>query len=1257
MHIGLLLLSFREAARVCFRKYVKLWLGWAGDLVEGNMTEKFGSREREIDSDDALVNSLVGRDAELDVLRSAWQQVQAGKDQLVLVSGEYGIGKARLLEVFGAYVASKGGRVVCGECIEGSGLAYHPWRAVLRELVPQVEKTSEAVIKRAGPVLATLLPELWKRPYMVDAEQPAALGPRAQQQRLNDAIVQVLRVGAGSQPTVIVITGAEWGDEATLVLLDYLTRALGHNGLMVCVSYCDERIEPDHRLAALAGDQVQRVAVSPLSRDGVAALIRSELGMEEPSAALVDRVWQATRGNAFFARELTCSLMEEGEVLHQTMAGWHLNEAAFSRMTLPANIRQLAQCCLKRSSEESRQVLGWAVAVGPVFWGELLAEIGQVSTAQIGIALTECLGRGVIVARTTSMLEDEREYAFVNPVVRELIAENIPQEEKRELYKQIALWLTARGEVDEYLGLIAYHFEQAGEREEALDYLRWAGEQAARQFSGAEAVDYFSRALRLLREDERVERYDLMLARERAYELQGAQEAQWQDLVALKALAEELDDDAQLHLAQMHPAESRRIEIALRRAAYAENAGDYPAAIAAAQEVVTLAQTAGDVNGEVSGYIRWGRATWMYGQYQEAYQPLQQALDRAEGAGLREMRAISLHNLATVSYLRDDLAQAIVYNEQARHAFRELNRPDEESRVYNNLGMIYVRLGSYVEGKNYLDQGLNISREVGHKSAEASLLQDLSLFYNRLGDDEVALAHVEQSLAIAEQADNVYLKSYAWMSKGHILTGLGRLGEADRVYQQSLDARRNLGQVNLTMDVLAGLARVSLGQGDWSQALTRCEEILTHLETGTLEGTDDPFLIYLTCYHTLRANQDPRAEEILSTACDLLLEQADRIDNEELRRSYLENVAAHKEIQDRAAGKDPESTVVYVLDRQAKREDEGKPKEQLLEDLVEMRRQVALLKAGQARSKQVEDALWKGEKYFRSIIETASDAVIIFNAEENVFFWNQAAYNIFGYWMDQVKGRLLASILTEEFQQMLHREMEQVVATGISELIGEKFQVMAVRKDGARGTFEEFPLELSLTTWRTNDEVFFAVIGHDITNRKEAQEALEQAYAEVEKRVEERTVELQQAIAERESLQQDIINAQKHAIQELSTPVIPVTDDILVMPLIGNIDSMRARDITRRLLTGIQAHRAQVVILDITGVSIVDTGVASHLNKTIQAARLKGASTIISGISDLVAEAIVELGIDWDNIETVSDLQTGLRVALMTVGLQIKKMR
>ncbi len=146
-------------------------------------------------------------------------------------------------------------------------------------------------------------------------------------------------------------------------------------------------------------------------------------------------------------------------------------------------------------------------------------------------------------------------------------------------------------------------------------------------------------------------------------------------------------------------------------------------------------------------------------------------------------------------------------------------------------------------------------------------------------------------------------------------------------------------------------------------------------------------------------------------------------------------------------------------------------------------------------------------------------------------------------------------------------------------------------------------------------------------------------------------IERERLLEEQTVLQQQVIEAQRQALRELSTPIIPVMDGILVMPLIGSIDDTRAKEILRAVLQGISGHRARVVILDVTGVPLMDTSVVNHLNKTIQAARLKGARVIVTGISDAVAEAIVDgdgasHGVGWRGVETLRDLQTGLGRAI-----------
>jgi len=147
--------------------------------------------------------------------------------------------------------------------------------------------------------------------------------------------------------------------------------------------------------------------------------------------------------------------------------------------------------------------------------------------------------------------------------------------------------------------------------------------------------------------------------------------------------------------------------------------------------------------------------------------------------------------------------------------------------------------------------------------------------------------------------------------------------------------------------------------------------------------------------------------------------------------------------------------------------------------------------------------------------------------------------------------------------------------------------------------------------------------------------------------------EKQEREAERHRLQEEIIETQRRTIDEISAPIIPLYDEIILLPLLGNLDSDRAGGITRSLLAGISAHLASTVIIDLTGLRAIDGEAANHLNHAIQAAHLKGCTAILTGINDAVAETLVDLGVDWSSIETQRDLSSALESALAGYGMEI----
>jgi PAS domain S-box-containing protein len=301
--------------------------------------------------------------------------------------------------------------------------------------------------------------------------------------------------------------------------------------------------------------------------------------------------------------------------------------------------------------------------------------------------------------------------------------------------------------------------------------------------------------------------------------------------------------------------------------------------------------------------------------------------------------------------------------------------------------------------------------------------------------------------------------------------------------------------------------------------------------------------------------------------------------------------------------------------------------------------------------KKIEDEVKSKERLLRIVIDNLPSHVYVKDTDSRFLLANKACVRHMGVTSEkELLGKTDFDVQTSDYAEKFHADEVTLMQNGKPLVIPEQEAVDYTTKQ---------PLWLHITKIPLRDDagnmIGLVGINNDITERKRAESVLREAAVELEKRVQERTSELQHAHEQFAELQEQIIEAQKQAIQELSTPIIPILEQVIVMPLVGTMDSMRARDVTRALLAAITQQRAKVVILDITGVSVVDTEVANHLNKTMQAARLKGAMTVVTGISDAVAETIVDLGIDWTALDTVRDLRSGLRVALERMGYELRR--
>ncbi len=619
---------------------------------------------------------------------------------------------------------------------------------------------------------------------------------------------------------------------------------------------------------------------------------------------------------------------------------------------MPPTLTGVLQARLDGLPADERLVLQQASIVGRLFWDVAVARIGATAGAGEGLdaeglhsALMGLRAREMVYRRETSAFEGAGEYLFKHATLREVTYESVLKRVRQVYHGLVADWLIeaidqAGGRAAEHTGLIAEHLERTGRQAEALEYLRRAGEEAAQRYANAEALQYLTRALAMAPAPDLW--YGLLLVRERIYDLQGARSAQAADLEEMERLAADLD------AAQPQEASSRRAEIALRQIRYLQSIDDYPAALLAAQAALGWARAAGDLVGEAAAQSEWGKVLSAQADYAAARPHLEEALTLARqpvtlsNTRARGVEANSLYGLGLIVGHQGNAAGSREYMNQALSVFREIGDRRGEIRMLNNLGVDCSNLGDYVGERAYYERALGLCREIGDRSGESAVIGNLGFNCAILGEYVEARGYYEQVLRICHEVEsrgselvmilnlgNICgalsdhagarryfeqalrntrdigdrrMEGYALTGLGNALAGLESVPEAVDAFEQAITLRRELGEHHLATEPLAGLARLRLAQGDQAGALECVEIILAHLAGGgSLDDTEEPLRIYLTCYRVLEAVGDPRALEILQTAHTLLQQRATVIRDEAQRESYLNNVPWHREIEEAAA--------------------------------------------------------------------------------------------------------------------------------------------------------------------------------------------------------------------------------------------------------------------------------------------------------------------------------------------------------------------
>ncbi|GAB4518151.1 MAG: hypothetical protein OHK0046_25550 [Anaerolineae bacterium] len=923
------------------------------------------------------VGQLIGRSAELAQLNAFIQPLYdnafAG---VITIYGDAGMGKSRLIYEFSIGLR----QVTWFTCPadEILRLSLNPFRHFLRRYFNQSpENTPELNEKNFNEVLNSLLADLesyritndraWELRtelertrsmlaalvdiYMEDSLY-TQLDPTLRLENTLIALKTLILAESIAQPVVIYIEDAQWLDAGTQQFLKMLTRNVAEYPFTVILS---SRYRDDGGKLELSLEETVPLAVmelKALANEGIRELAEQVLDAKvtDELAAFLN---QRASGNPFFIEQLALDLRERG-LLVNTRGRMRLTEQ-IDIVEVPTSINTVLVARLDRLTAQVKSVVQTAAVLGQEFEIQVLSQMLRSERD-----LTDKIKRAE--AYSIWLAISEIRYLFQHALMRDAAYDMQLRARLRELHLLAAQAIEEvyRYDLESHYADLAYHYSKAEQGHLEQRYSRLAGEQSALKYAHVDATRYFTRALELTPETDLDGRFDLLMAREAVYTIQGMMAARLADLQALEAL-----------VAQLHDPE-REIHVMLRRARYAEDTADYPTAIQTAQ---ALLEKSDDPAVQAQAECQWGVSLVRQADYPTAQEHLEKSLELAEQSSQPKVQLEALRALGAIYTYRGDYDAARRNLEGSLQISRRLQDRQGECRALNNLGAISYYQGDYPQTRIICEQTIEIAREIGDRRVESVTIGNIGVIAYNQGDFSRGMRYLQQAIYLGKETGNTLILNVSLNNLASLLLNNGILTLAERYLVEGRDlalrtgdrhrelsnrsgwfllayyrsqyveaeataydvrelalelgskplealAFTQLGHVLLNtqrleeaftcfdqahqintelknqayLEDVAGLAKTTLLLGRAQEALQHVDTIITYLQHNRISVSIEPSWIYLMTYEVLAALQDPRAENVLEDAYNEMQRRLQTMESEEYRQMFLENITPHKVI-------------------------------------------------------------------------------------------------------------------------------------------------------------------------------------------------------------------------------------------------------------------------------------------------------------------------------------------------------------------------
>lgn len=676
---------------------------------------------------------IVGRESEMRQLEYWLQRLEEGYGTVVILSGEQGIGKTRLAEevILSAYAT--GMQVLYGAAHEQEGhLPYGPFVEAIRGALDS--QWLGLVREKLGILvndLARLLPELAPLDSTTSTHQEMELGQ--ERQRLFDAVATTFLAFTQNSRLVVFLDDLHAAGESSLQLLHYLARRISDAPILILCTVRAEEAQRGTPIARLCGELLknqlgQRLNISPLDQANTDYLCSALLGGGQLASNFSEELYQFTKGNPFFVRELILTLKESDRLEKQ---GDHWNFSS-EKIKVPVSVREVIGQRLERLGREAYGLAGLTAVIGQEFDYNLLLAVAQWDDLVLLDLLDELLAAFLIEETDTG-------YRFHHGLIRQVIYDDLTTHRRTWLHGQVAETCTRlfAQELDQRAAILAHHYERAGRYKMAFDYLIRAGDWARTTYASREALAFYNRAMTLYR--------------------------QHIDLATGDTLAGLLERRAQTHMAL----------------------SDFEAAIEDLERLLKANQEVGDRSKEGEALYQLGIAHYWAHRLPKATAYLEQAMQMAQDLDYHELYTKSLKlrdilhstkgeiqkvtvtegepitteaatfpaeehwGLAMLAHLRSDFETAIHHAQACIDLGQSFANTFLMLGGYFVLGMSHASSGHYQLALDHLMHALDLSGTAEDRFWRARLLNTIGWVHRELFNFEQAIHFDEASLALS----------------------------------------------------------------------------------------------------------------------------------------------------------------------------------------------------------------------------------------------------------------------------------------------------------------------------------------------------------------------------------------------------------------------------------------------------------------------------------------------------------------------------